>query len=75
VRKFYHIKEKLGTGSFAVVKRAIRKSDSKQFAVKCIKKAKLNAEELAGTTKACECTARTFIVIDFLLFCLVYSGA
>lgn len=35
------------SGSFAVVKRAVRKSDGKQFAVKVIKKSKLNAEELA----------------------------
>lgn len=47
VTKFYDIKEKLGTGSFAVVKRCIRKSDGKEFAVKIIKKAKLNPDELA----------------------------
>jgi len=45
--KYYEFKEKLGTGSFATVKRAIRKSDGKQFAIKVIKKAKLNSEELA----------------------------
>jgi calcium/calmodulin-dependent protein kinase I len=47
ISKYYEIKEKLGTGSFAVVKRAVRKSDGKQFAIKVIKKTKLNAEELA----------------------------
>lgn len=47
VHKNYEFKEALGSGSFAVVKRAIRKSDKQQFAIKCIKKAKLNAEELA----------------------------
>jgi len=47
IQKYYDIREKLGTGSFAVVKRAVRKSDGKEFAVKVIKKAKLNAEELA----------------------------
>jgi len=47
IRKYYDIKEKLGTGSFATVKRAIRKSDGKAFAIKVIKKSKLNAEELA----------------------------
>jgi len=47
IQKYYDIKEKLGTGSFAVVKRAVRKSDGQQFAVKVIKKSKLNAEELA----------------------------
>jgi len=47
VQKYYDIKEKLGTGSFAVVKRATRKSDGKEFAIKVIKKSKLNAEELA----------------------------
>jgi hypothetical protein len=35
------------SGSFAVVKRAVRKSDNKQFAIKVIKKSKLNNEELA----------------------------
>jgi len=35
------------SGSFAVVKRAVRKSDGKQFAIKVIKKSKLNSEELA----------------------------
>lgn len=47
VHKSYEFKEALGSGSFAVVKRAIRKSDKQQFAIKCIKKAKLNPEELA----------------------------
>lgn len=47
IQKYYDIKEKLGTGSFAVVKRAVRKSDGKQFAIKVIKKSKLNSEELA----------------------------
>jgi len=46
VHRFYSIKEKLGMGSFAVVKRAIRKSDKKQFAVKEIRKLHLNEEEL-----------------------------
>jgi len=47
ITKYYDIKEKLGTGSFATVKRAVRKSDGKQYAIKVIKKNKLNAEELA----------------------------
>jgi calcium/calmodulin-dependent protein kinase I len=47
INKYYDIKDKLGTGSFAVVKRAIRKQDGAQFAIKIIKKSKLNAEELA----------------------------
>jgi calcium/calmodulin-dependent protein kinase I len=47
IQKYYDIKEKLGTGSFAVVKRAVRKSDGQQFAIKIIKKSKLNADELA----------------------------
>jgi len=46
IRRYYDIKEQLGKGSFATVKRAVRKSDGKQFAVKIIKKNKLNAEEL-----------------------------
>jgi len=47
IRKYYDVKEKLGTGSFATVKRAVRKSDGKEFAIKIIKKSKLNSEELA----------------------------
>jgi len=47
IQKYYDIREKLGTGSFAVVKRAVRKSDNKEFAIKVIKKNKLNADELA----------------------------
>lgn len=47
IKKYYDIKDQLGTGSFAVVKRAIRKSDQKEFAVKVIKKQKLTPEELA----------------------------
>jgi len=47
VAAHYDIKEKLGTGSFAVVKRGIRRHDSRAFAVKIIKKSKLNADELA----------------------------
>jgi calcium/calmodulin-dependent protein kinase I len=47
IKKYYELKEKLGTGSFAIVKRAVRKSDSKEFAVKVVKKAKLTQEELA----------------------------
>jgi len=46
IRKYYDIKEQLGKGSFATVKRAVRKSDHKHFAVKIIKKNKLNPEEL-----------------------------
>jgi len=47
VGKFYEFKEKLGTGSFAEVKRAVRKEDAKEFAIKIIKKSKLNADELS----------------------------
>jgi len=46
IRKYYDIKEQLGKGSFATVKKAVRKSDHKYFAVKIIKKNKLNPEEL-----------------------------
>lgn len=47
ISKYYDLRDKLGTGSFAVVKRGVRRSDGKEFAVKVIKKSKLNAEELA----------------------------
>jgi len=47
IKHVYTFKEKLGTGSFAVVKRVVRNSDKEQFAVKVIRKNKLNKEELA----------------------------
>lgn len=47
IHQKYEFKEALGSGSFAVVKRAIRKADKAEFAIKCIKKAKLNQEELS----------------------------
>lgn len=42
----YQMKEKLGMGSFATVKRCVRKSDKQQFAVKQIKRGNLSKEEL-----------------------------
>lgn len=47
IHKHYEFKEILGSGSFAIVKRCIRRDDKKQFAVKCIKKSKLGADDLA----------------------------
>ncbi|KMS83489.1 hypothetical protein BVRB_033850, partial [Beta vulgaris subsp. vulgaris] len=46
IEKHYEIKEKLGTGSFAVVKRATSKKDGKDYAIKIVKKKNLNSEEL-----------------------------
>lgn len=46
IAKYYELKEKLGTGSFATVRRAIRNSDKKEFAIKVIKKGRLTDEEL-----------------------------
>jgi len=47
IKNVYTFKEKLGTGSFATVKRVVRNSDKAQRAVKIIRKNKLNKEELA----------------------------
>eukprot|EP00455_Lapot_gusevi_P033797 TRINITY_DN3706_c0_g1_i1.p1 TRINITY_DN3706_c0_g1~~TRINITY_DN3706_c0_g1_i1.p1 ORF type:complete len:362 (+),score=105.31 TRINITY_DN3706_c0_g1_i1:64-1149(+) len=47
ITQHYELKDKLGTGSFAVVRRAIRIRDQREFAIKIISKKKLNAEELA----------------------------
>jgi len=47
IKQVYTFKEKLGTGSFAVVKRVVRNSDKEEFAVKVIRKGKLNKDELA----------------------------
>eukprot|EP00475_Leptophrys_vorax_P013430 TRINITY_DN19838_c0_g1_i3.p2 TRINITY_DN19838_c0_g1~~TRINITY_DN19838_c0_g1_i3.p2 ORF type:complete len:360 (+),score=107.61 TRINITY_DN19838_c0_g1_i3:79-1080(+) len=47
INSVYEFKDKLGTGSFAVVKRATHKKSKKEVAVKIIKKKNLNAEELA----------------------------
>lgn len=46
IHKYYKIHEKLGFGSFAVVKRAVRKADKAQFAVKEIKKSSLDEKEM-----------------------------
>jgi len=34
----YKVKEKLGRGAFATVRRAVRKADDQQFALKCVRK-------------------------------------
>lgn len=47
IKAVYDFKEKLGTGSFATVKRLVRKEDKEVFAVKIIRKDKLNEEELS----------------------------
>jgi calcium/calmodulin-dependent protein kinase I len=47
MHKHYEMKEVLGTGAFATVKRAVKKSDKSEYAIKIIDKAKLNKEELA----------------------------
>jgi len=46
IHKHYDFKHKLGSGTFATVKFAIKKSTKQEFAVKVIKKAKLNPDEL-----------------------------
>lgn len=46
IEKFYTIGQKLGTGSFAVVKEAWRKTDNSPCAVKIIKTSNLKKEEL-----------------------------
>lgn len=47
VHAIYIIKEKLGSGNFATVKKAVRRSDKVEFAVKEIKKGTLDKGELA----------------------------
>jgi len=47
IHKTYDFKETLGKGSFAEVKRAIRRKDKQEFAIKVISKSKLNSTELA----------------------------
>jgi len=46
ITKYYDLQENLGKGSFAVVKRAQRKSDNRSFAIKIIRKDKLTPDEL-----------------------------
>ncbi|KAL4130230.1 hypothetical protein PRIC2_006236 [Phytophthora ramorum] len=43
--KYYKLGKTLGTGSFATVKSAISKADNSRWAVKCIDKASLTAED------------------------------
>lgn len=45
IKDHYKIEEKLGSGNFATVHKTTRIKDSKEFAVKVIKKHKLDAEE------------------------------
>jgi len=47
IKAMYAMEEQLGQGSFAVVKKAIRKSDNRVFAIKIVDKRKLNPEELS----------------------------
>lgn len=44
--KFYTVHETLGKGNYAIVKKVVRKSDGKEFAVKIVKKAKLDKREM-----------------------------
>lgn len=46
IKKYYMIGDKLGVGSFAVVRKGTRKIDNKEFALKIVKKKNLNKEEL-----------------------------
>lgn len=45
--KQYEVKEVLGKGAFATVKRAVKKKDKSEYAIKIIDKTKLNKEDLA----------------------------
>lgn len=54
IEDVYTVKEKLGTGNFAVVKRAVRKADQQEFAVKIIKKNKLKEDDLAAIASEIE---------------------
>lgn len=47
----YEVKEKLGEGGFAVVKKVIRKDTNQAFALKTIDKAKLKPKQLATLTR------------------------
>jgi calcium/calmodulin-dependent protein kinase I len=47
VHAYWEIKEKIGSGSFAVVHRAVNRQTGEEAAVKIIKKEKLNKEEIA----------------------------
>jgi calcium/calmodulin-dependent protein kinase I len=47
IAKYYDIKDKLGAGSFATVKRGVRKTDGAEFAIKVVKKTNISDEELA----------------------------
>eukprot|EP00808_Paulinella_micropora_P028921 g49349.t1 len=49
ITNHYILKEKLGQGNFAIVRRGIRKSDQKEFAIKMIMKKRLRPEEMQAT--------------------------
>lgn len=45
-KRSYELKEELGNGSFATVKKCVHKSSGKEYAAKIIKKSTLNEEEI-----------------------------
>jgi len=47
IKSHYTFKEKIGSGSFATVKRVVKNIDKVEYACKIIQKTKLNSEELA----------------------------
>jgi calcium/calmodulin-dependent protein kinase I len=51
IHTFFVIKERLGMGSFATVKRCVRKKDKQNFAVKQIKKKELSEEDMKTVTE------------------------
>ena len=53
VEKFYTIAEELGSGSFAVVKKGIRKTDGAEFAIKYIDKTVLKKDDEAMLESEC----------------------
>lgn len=58
INKYYEFADRLGKGAYATVKKAIRKRDHHEFAVKVIRKSKLDAGELARVSDEIEINYR-----------------
>lgn len=45
----FFVKEALGKGSYGEVKRVVRKSDNKSYAMKCVDISRMDAKEISDT--------------------------
>jgi calcium/calmodulin-dependent protein kinase I len=46
IKEFYKFEKHLGEGSFGIVRKAIRKANNEEYAIKCLEKSKMDMEDL-----------------------------